>query len=352
MAAASLDPLSQHQPTSSTPPLVTQMQPPMLPPPPHPNFQSGVLHTRLPVTSDLPLSNGQKSITQSHIEYQLPDVQTQFRVARFQHQVSDKLSTEPSSQSPNIQHVLLSIPITEPFIEMSKSETLAELPVSRPSVFSKLDSYFLTRAKIQTTTSNYIIVSSSLQVESHSSATQISQTKLPHQQPSSIPIQQVSQSNPQQSFTESRFPLFLQELTTIQHLPSTKPPSSSNAKPPDSQIYSHPSPTLPKPPSSIFTPTEIQPSSTPHPVPNSQPPPPERESFPLGPKIQPSISTNPTSNSSELDPEISVVPHVNISSQLNISQQGQTVQSDKSANDTEWLKRNTSQSPMTSNDPR
>eukprot|EP00064_Thunnus_orientalis_P017078 superscaffoldBa00003532_g17155 len=41
--------------------------------------------------------------------------------------------------------------------------------------------------------------------------------------------------------------------------------------------------------------------------------------------------------------------------QLNISQQGHPVQSAKSANDTElteWLKRNTSQSPMTSDDPR
>ncbi|KAF3851346.1 hypothetical protein F7725_013118 [Dissostichus mawsoni] len=41
--------------------------------------------------------------------------------------------------------------------------------------------------------------------------------------------------------------------------------------------------------------------------------------------------------------------------QLNTSQQGDPVQSTKSGNNselTEWLKRNTSQSPMTSNDPR
>ncbi|KAA8592567.1 hypothetical protein FQN60_018022 [Etheostoma spectabile] len=52
-----------------------------------------------------------------------------------------------------------------------------------------------------------------------------------------------------------------------------------------------------------------------------------------------------------------VLSAVNVSDQiqLNTSQQGDPVQSNKSSNDTElteWLKRNTSQSPMTSNDPR
>ncbi|KAF3695483.1 Neogenin [Channa argus] len=68
------------------------------------------------------------------------------------------------------------------------------------------------------------------------------------------------------------------------------------------------------------------------------------------------IDIQPTQLST-LDPAIPVGLQVNTSDwvQLNATQQGDTVKSAKSANDTElteWHKKNTSQSPMTSNDPR
>ncbi|XP_029294958.1 uncharacterized protein LOC115013100 isoform X2 [Cottoperca gobio] len=101
-----------------------------------------------------------------------------------------------------------------------------------------------------------------------------------------------------------------------------------------------------------------QSSPTQHPLLHSQSPLPHTKTFPLQHRNQTSISTiQQTNDPSTLDPEIPVVHRVNMSGQvqLNTSQLGDPVKSAKSGNDTELtesLKRNTSQSPMTSNDPR
>lgn len=417
MPPGSLGRLLQHhlnQPTTKpTQPLVTQMQPPLLPPPPHPNFQSVDLHTRLPKTSDpLLLSNSEPPITPSQtsvvtsevlgttIQYPLTESQSHLASTssrtRFQHQVSDELLIEPDSQGSNIRAVSLSSQITEPFTEASVSQPPSQLPEAGPFGFLKMDSYSQTPSQspaTQTKTghSGSVTQSSASQAELHQThqlvtksqfyqshheptSTQISQTKLKHPDQLLHPetelqhsptLSQISQSNPQQSF--SLFPKFHLELSTVQHyLPSTQPPPSAT-KPQQPQIQSQPPPTLPKPTSTTSTLPQNQPQSSPtqHPLLHSQAPPPQTETFPLQyrspSKIQPSTSTihppDQTSDPSTSDPEIPIVHQVNMSDQvqLNTSQQGDPVQSAKSANDTElteWLKRNTSQSPMTSNDPR
>lgn len=400
MQQRSLHPLSQLT-TNPTKPLITQMQPPMLPPPPHPNFQLVDLHTQLPVISD-PLSvlNSEPTITQSQtsvvtseglvtgLEYpsQTHLTETPSR-SRFRHQVSEEMSIEPDSPGYDTQTS------HKPFIETPISQLPPKL-VSGPAIFTELDSYSLTQTRgnvSQSTTSQSVSItmSTSSQTEIHQSvteshqlvtenqfsrtydeptSTQITQTKLvqagqslhrrTHQQPSPT-ISQISQTYHQQRFNQSVHPKFYFE----HHVPSIQPLPSLVTKPQESQTHQQPSPMLPKPTLTIYTPPQIQPRSSP--TPYSRPPQPQTESFPLQHKntikIQPSISSTHfpvrTPDPSHLDPEVPVVHQVNVSNQVqqNISQQGHPVQSAKSANDTElteWLKRNTSQSPMTSNDPR
>ncbi len=411
MPPRSLGRLLQHhlnQPTTNpTQPLVTQMQPPMLPPPPHPNFQSVDLHTRLPKTRDpLLLSNSEPSITPSQtsvvtsevlgttIQYPLTESQshlasTSSRI-QFQQHVSDELLTEPDSQGSNIRVVSLSSQITEPFTETSMSQPLSKLSETGPFGFLKMDSYSQTlshspASQTKMSHSGSVTQSSASQAELHQihqlvtksqfyqshhepTSTQISQTKLEHPDQLLHPktdlqlsptLSQRSHSDSQQTF--SLFPKFHLELSTVQHYPpSTQLPPSS--KPQQPQINSHPPPSLPKPTSTTSTLPQTQPQSSPtqHPLLHSQ-----TETFSLQhrnpPKIQPSISTihppDQTAEPSTSDPQIPIVHEVTMSDHVtpNTSQQGDPVKSAKSANDTElteWLKRNTSQSPMTSNDPR
>ncbi|XP_078026694.1 uncharacterized protein LOC117252596 [Epinephelus lanceolatus] len=404
MPPRSLGHLLQHrlnQPTTNpTQPLVTQMQPPMLPPPPHPNFQSVDLHTQLPLTSDtLLISNTEPSVT--HRQTSVDTVQVLSSTlqsplteshslstlmsshGQYQHQVSDKLLTEPDSQDSNIHAVSLAIQITEPFTETSS------IPEGGPFHYLKSDSYSPTPTQsliTETKTSHpgSVTQSLALQADLHQTqpyematngqfyqsyheptSTQISQTtlihpdqRLQHLHPSPT-ISQISQSDPQQSFTHGLFPKFQLELSTIPHyLPPTQPPTSIVTNPQLSQTHSQFSPATPT--STLFT--LPQSSPTPHPLLNSQAPLSQTETFavqhrnPL--EIKPSVSTiRETNDPSTLDPEITVVNRVNVSDQvqLNTSQQDDSVHSAKSGNDTElteWLKRNTSQSPMTSNDPR
>ncbi|XP_074495166.1 uncharacterized protein LOC141769707 isoform X3 [Sebastes fasciatus] len=388
MPPRSLGHLLQHrlnQPTTNpTQPLVTQMQPPMLPPPPHPHFQAVDLHTQLtgdpllisysePTVIHSQASVDTKEVLGTTLQYLLTESRSHLTSSRtqFQHQVSDELLIEPDSQGSNIRAVSVANPITEPFTET------ANPPVGEPFGFLNLDSYSPTPTQspvtqTKTSHSGSVTQSFALQAElqqTHQLVTksqfdqsyheptsiQISHTKLEHQgqrlQRPSPTISQISQ----QSFTQNLFPKFHLELSTIpNHLPSTQPPPSSVTKPQQSQNHSQLSP------ATSTTSTLPQSSPTQHPLLHSQPP--QTETFPLQhinpPKIQPSISTiHQTSNPSTQDSETPVVHQVNISDQvqLNTSQKGDPVQTAKPANDTElteWLKRNTSQSPMTSNDQR
>lgn len=376
MPPGSLGRLLQHhlrQPKNiPTQPLVTQMQPPMLPPPPYPNFKSVHL-TPLPVTrdpllisySEPPITHSQTSVvtgevfstadqcllTENHLT--LTSSHTQ-----LQHKTSDKSLTESDSRSANIRGMSLASEIRESFTELFTSQPLSKPPVGRPFTFLKSDSYSVapTQSPVTKTKNNHsgsVIQSSSLPVELH-------------------------QTQSHQLLTKSQFYQFYHKPTSTQiyqtklrdagqpgHWKTPSPPPVT--KPKQSQIHSQPLPTLPKPPSTIspLPETQSQLSPTQHPLLHSQAPLPQTEPFPLqhGSPLttQPSVLTtyplDQTSTPSTLDPEIPGVQQSNMSNQvqLNISKQGEPVKSAKSPNDTElteWLKANTSQSPMTSNDPR
>ncbi|XP_034728636.1 uncharacterized protein LOC117945315 isoform X2 [Etheostoma cragini] len=373
-----------NQPTTNpTKPLVTQMQPPMLPPPPLPNFQSVDLHTQLPLTSDplvisdseTPITHKQTSVVTSKglsstLQYLLIESQSHLTLTssrtklQSSNQVSDELLIESHTQVSNVRAVSLASQFKEPFTETSKPSVVG------PIGFLKLDLYSITQSSAsqaeshQTPIDQLVTKSQFYQSYYEPTTSQISQTKLEHQVQRlhqkthlqlSPTISEITKTDPPQSFTQSLFPKFHHEQTKITHdLPFTHPPPSPFTKPQQSQTYSQPFPAKPT----------LTKSSTPtqHPLLHSQPPLPQTETFPVQHKdplqIQPSISTiHQTSDHSTLNPEILVVHQVNVSDQiqLNTSQQGDPVQSNKSSNDTELtegLKRNTSQSPMTSNDPR
>ncbi|XP_028270444.1 uncharacterized protein LOC114441633 [Parambassis ranga] len=261
--------LKQDQPTTHpTQPLVTQMQPPILPPPPHPNFQS----MRLPVT----MTSTVLGAAFQHLYNE--SLRPTSALTHLQHEDSDEMLSV--SQGANVH-------VVSPVSQKSSSK----LPVGGLLGFLKLDLY------TPTTT------------QSHTAAPQAPQSQPPitlfHSsfRNTLSAVSQTPHTHPQQSFTLSFLPKFHLELSTLQlHLPSMKPSQPSTAI---SQTQSESSPTQ-RPPLSFST---------------FQPPP-------------------------TLEPEVI---------QQNATPQGPPVQSVKSANDTEltnWLKRNTSQSPMTSNDPR
>ena len=377
--------LLQHhlsQPTTKpTQPLVTQMQPPMLPPPPHPNFQSVHFHAHsqtLGVTSKA-LDTTVPVLTEHLSHLTLTSSRTQ-----FERQGSDVLLMKPDSKGSKIHAVTLASQITE-FVTETSVPQPTNPPVGMSFSSLMLDSYLpTTNQSPETNNSGSSTVPSASQEdptqlhqlvtenEFHQSyhqptLTQISQTKLedlgrPLQQRTHSPtLSQIPPPVDQQSFTQKLFPKFHLELPTTQHyLASTQPSPTSATKP--QQFNSQPLPALSQPTSTISTlpQNRPRPSPTQHPLVHAQSPPPQTEAFPVQ-RREPSIPTlhppDQTSHPSTSAPEIHFVHLVNTSDQvqLNNSQQGDTVQSVKTPNDTElteWLKRNTSQSPMTSNDPR
>ncbi|XP_071339664.1 protein sax-3 [Trachinotus anak] len=370
MSPRSLGRFSHHsllQPTTNpNQPLVTQMQPPILPPPPPP--QLPVTSASLLITDSEPLvTQNQTSVVTSEvlgttIQYLLPESQSHLTLTsshtQFQHQVSEELLTD--SKGSDIPAVSLVSQTPELLTEKPVTQPPSKLSVGAPFGFLKSDSYLRTPTHglvTQTMTSHSSSVTQLYrsQTQSHQLVTksqfypsfheptssQTSQTNLLHQQPPPT-TSQIPRSHPQQFLTLSFLPKFHLELSTIQHhLSPTQPSPSSITTFQPSHVHSPPS--IPKPASAISTLPQTQTRSSP-----TQ-------------HLHPSVSTthphDQTPHLSTLVPKNPVVHQVNISDkvQLNVTQQGDPAQSDKSANDTElseWLKRNTSQSPMTSNDPR
>ncbi|XP_053277059.1 mucin-2 [Pleuronectes platessa] len=344
--------------------LATQIQHPVLTPAPHPNFQS--VDNPTPTVTDAPVtlnhslldarSQQKVEVSSSTLQYQLTENQFHLASSRtnFPHQVIDEVLTSPDSPVSKIHAGSVASQTTGPVAETSLTQSPSQLPVSRPLGFLKFDSYLQTPAPNPATQTISGSVIQSSQSQSHRMGTEsifyqfdqeptttlISRIKLEspshllHPQPSPAPSQ-TPHTHPLQFF---RFlPKFhLELLTTQPHLLSTQPPPSSIPTPQTDQLQS--STNEPYPTISTLPQTQHQPSPTQHP--------------------NPSISTlhprGQTSGPSTLDTEIPIVPQLNISdkARLNVTRQGDPT---KSANDTkltEWLKRNTSQSPMTSNDAR
>ncbi|XP_063753867.1 mucin-2 [Eleginops maclovinus] len=388
MPARSLGWFLQHKPnqptTSPTQPLVTQMQPPMLLPPPHPNFQSGDIYSPLQQTrAPLMISKSEPQITFSQtsvvankalgatLKYVLTEsLRITSPHTHFQQQVSDELLIKTDPRSSNIRAVSIdsqttrftemsNISLGEPFGFLKKdsySPTTTESPVTQTKMThsgSVIQSSASKAELGQTKTQRLTTKSKMYQPYHEPTSTHISQTKPQHQsqpphqkthlQPSPA-ISQISESDMEQPFTQSLYPKYRLKLWTIPHyLPTSQSPTSPFTKHQKDPIHSQ----------STSTMSLLHSSPTQHPLLYSQSPLAQTETFTLQNKNHTSILTvHRTSDLLEpKNPQVSMSDQV----QLNTSQQGDPVQSTKSGNEselTELLKRNTSQSPMTSNDPR
>lgn len=334
--------LLQHHPRelkpNSTQPLVSQMQPPMLPPPPHP--KSVHLHTQLSVTSaPLLISNIEPTITHSQtsvltsqvvgttVQYILTERQSRFIITstpvQFKDEFTDKFLIGSNSHRPNVYAFSSASEITESFTDMFVSQPKTKRPAAGPFAFLKLGSYSVApteslKRKSGFDQSGSVTHSSSEwhQTESHQVLTK-SHLYDPRREP--VPTQTDQ--------TKLRYP---EQPDSFQNAPSVK-------NTPKSPIHSQP-----------MLPTTSSPFSQPQSLPTQHPHAPLHHSNHF--ITQSSISTihppDQTSKPLLMDPEI------NHQVQLNISRQGIP---DKSTNDTELtggMKWNTSQSPMTSNYPR
>ncbi|XP_051807178.1 hemicentin-1 [Acanthochromis polyacanthus] len=317
------------QPTASPtqPAPVTQMQPPILPSPPRPDFQSADLHTKPPVTNDpLLISNSLTSLATSEalgatLQYLLSESPS-FRQTspQFKHQVSGNLIVESEIKDSNINAVSLASQITRSSpsklpagasFGFLKSDSFTPSPTQTPGTHTETKNSGSVTFTVspQAELPQTLVTERSLFESNHeANSTQISQTMETHLQPSPT-----AHTHPHQSFTVNILPKFHLELSPVQ--PSMQPPHSSITKPQPSQ-----------PSTTTSELSQTQPESSQNPPSTIRPP-------------DPALST--------LDHE--VVHEVNRSSQLN------STHSSKLANDselTDWLKRNTSQSPMTSSDHR
>ncbi|XP_074526961.1 uncharacterized protein LOC141790781 [Halichoeres trimaculatus] len=149
-------------------------------------------------------------------------------------------------------------------------------------------------------------------------------------------------TQPYESVTKSRFFQTHQELTLAQTEPSLTN-AESTTQPQESLFHIKPSPEGLKPTSSAST---VSQSPELHSQPRTETPVQERNHFQTRPTISTVRAPDQTSEPPPLDSE-TPIHQVNTSHQINTSRRGEN---ETTLN--EWLKRNTSQSPMTSNDPR
>ncbi|XP_037830569.1 uncharacterized protein LOC108233627 [Kryptolebias marmoratus] len=296
-----------HQTIDPTQPFVTQL--PMLPPPPHPNFQSTDLHhqtrnQRFISLSEPPATHNSTSEENSEVlgttlDYLSTDSQTVTSSnTQFHHQVnkesvleSDSQPSEVHSESENGQ-----IP------NMFKFQPTSQFPVGEPSEYLKLYTVTQTQSPATQTKTTHSVTSEAGSYQSKPNPLQHTKSPISYQNTfSQIPqTKQIhSQSFPHQPFTLSFSPKFHLELSTL--LPPTQPQTLQ---------------------------ADVQPSTT-------------ASSHELSPQQHPALSF---STISPLDPGSSLPnPEVNWSSQQNTTQL---------PNDADGQRKNTSQSPMTSNDPK
>lgn len=226
-----------------TQPFVTQMQPPILPPPPRPNFKSTELHQQLPQTRNNQfISKYQPPVTHSSTSEENSEVLgTTLDSLRTERQTS-------TSSSPQFHHQ-----INESFVEVdsqpSKVHSAAEkgqatnmfkfgsssmFPADEPSGFFKLFPPTPTQSPATETEAGHsVTLRFSSEAESHESKpNSVQQTKSPvsyRNASSQIPQtkQTPSQSLPHQPFTLSFSPKFHLELSTPLSPTGPPPPASS-----------------------------------------------------------------------------------------------------------------------------
>ncbi|KAM9744597.1 uncharacterized protein ACNS7B_011743 [Menidia menidia] len=348
VAELKMSPKSQprlnRQTTSPAQSLITQMQPPILPPPPRPNFQSAELHTEMPLKRDpLLFSITQPPMTRSPtpettskaLSLNLQYLPTKSNTAaspsaHFQQQVSEELFPDSNSQRANTHAMFLDSQSTE----KTETQPSSKLRVGGPFRFLKSDAYMPTPTQSPVTQtevrgSGLVTLTIKSETESYLSNTHfyplVTNTPPAHHGPTMSPNikpihlnpsptpQQASGPPPQKSFTLNFSPKFQPELSTSR--PFSLPPLSSVSKPRPSQAHGQ-------------FPTTAS-------VPESQRP----------PQLPSTSAPLQDTGSSVSDSEVTHT--VNVTDGLNATEEP--------SNSTELpgsLKRNTSQSPMTSSDPK
>lgn len=336
-----------------TQPLVTQLQPPMLPPPPHPKFKfafsSQMVHTTIQY---------RQSERSSHSTLRST-------LSAFQKEPHDRNSF---NQKSHIYSTSSARELLRSLTEMFPSQPESKSPVHRGFAFLKSELFTvgptqgfkaeiienkshsvtmsIQQAERQQTESQQVLTKRELYQPLHGpTSTQIYQTLKWGTE--WHPLSSLSErSEPQQLFTQSVFPKLNKDASKLQnYLPYTQLTLVTETQ--QSSIHTEQSPRLPE----EHLTTSTLPEAKTHPsgarFPQSEEPLPHTETAPLQHGSLETQSDITPFRSSNWPSGPSTVKFS--TGQLNISQQGGLV---KSANHTEWRKSSTSQSPMTSNDPR
>lgn len=340
---------SRNQPKPNpTQPLVTQLQPPMLPPPPHPNlklaFSSQMLdttvrytqserHAHLALRSTLSKSQ-EESFTQNFGMY--------WTISAFTDSLTEELVSQPESK----------LPVRRRFAFL-KSELFTAGPTQR----FKAE---IIRDKQQSVT-KFIPQSVTYQTESHPLLTK-RELYQPPQKPTSTQMYQTmgehkqgtqwyswsplsEKSEPQQSSTQRVFPKSYKDPSKLQNsLPYTHLPTATEIQP--LAFHSEQTPMQPNEYLTTVNLSEIRTHPSSAQPPQTQEPLPHKVTAPLQHSTLETQSPVTSISTSSWSSKPSTLNH---DSQFNISQPDGSV---KPASDKDRPKSNTSQSPMTSNDPR
>lgn len=336
--------LNQPKP-NPTQPLITQLQPPLLPPPPHPKlklaFSSQMLDTtvqymqserqpHLELLSTLSKSQGE-SFTQKS------DMYWTFSAEKITDSLTERLLSQPESKF-QVQRgfaVLKSELVT---LEPTQS-FMAEIIKDKHTSHSVTKS--IPPSERYQTESQPLLTKRELYQPLHKPTPTQGEHKRDTQWPFFASVSE--KPEPQQLSTQRVFPKFYKDPSNLQnYLPYTQIPSATETQ--QSVINSEQSPMQPEDltltlPEIKTSPSAAQPSQTQEPLPHKVTAPLQHSSLQTQSPVTPFSTSNGSSKPSTL----------NHDGQFNISQRGGSV---KPASDKDWRKSNTSQSPMTSNDPR
>lgn len=338
--------LNQPKP-NPTQPRIAQLQPPMLPPPPHPKLKLSFSSQMLDATDQYmqrerqPHLAVQSTLSKSQEESftQETDVHWTSSAGKIIDSLTERLPSQPGSKLPVhrgfafLKSELFTVGPTQSF----KAEIITDKSRSLSTSIPWSERY--------QTESQPLLTKRDLYQPPHKpTPTQINQTKGEHKwgkQWHSLSSHS-EKTEAQQSSTQRVFPKFSKDLSKLQFFfPSTHLPLETDTQ--QSTIHTE----QPIPPEEYLTtftllkshPSPAQPPQTQEPLPHKVTAPLQHSSLETQSPVTPFSSSNWSSKP--------FTP--NHDGQLNTSQPGGSV---KPASDKGWRKSNTSQSPMTSNDPR
>lgn len=328
--------LNQAKP-NPTQPLVTQLQPPMLPPPPHPKLKLSFSSQMLDTTEQYmqrerqPHLALQSTLSKSQEESftQETDVYWTFSAGKITDSLTKRFLSHPGSK----------LPVHRGFAFLKSELTVGPTQSFKAEIIKDKSHSFtksIPRSERYQTESQPLLTKRELYQPIHKpTPTQIYQTKGEHKwgkQWHSLSSHS-EKSEDQQSSTQRVFPKFFpKDPSKLQNFTETQQSTIHSEQPMQPEEYLT-TVTLPK---TKGHPSPAQPHQTQEPLPHKVTTPLQHSSLETQSPVTPFSSSNWSSKPS--------TPN-----QLNISQPGGSV---KPTSDKDWRRSNTSQSPMTSNDPR